>query len=44
MYIGIANVINGTETPVGDGKTGAERCVIVLEDGSQRAAILKKGT
>lgn len=43
MELKIASVISGSETPVGDGQTGAMRCVIVLPDGSRKAAILKRG-
>lgn len=36
-------VIAGTETPAWDGLSGALRCIIVLPDGTRRAAILKRG-
>ena len=36
-------MIAGTETPSGDGLSGALRCTIVLPDGTRRAAILKRG-
>ncbi len=39
-----AKLIAGTETPAGDGVTGALRCVVVLPDGTRRAAILKRGS
>lgn len=38
-----ATVISGSETPAGDGLSGALRCIIVVPDGTRRAAILKRG-
>lgn len=43
MQLQIATLIPGTESPAGDGITGAMRCVIVLPDGSRRAAVIKRG-
>jgi hypothetical protein len=43
MQLQTATLIPGTETPAGDGITGAMRCVIVLLDGSRRAAVIKRG-
>lgn len=37
-----ATLVPGTESPVGDGYTGALRCVIQLQDGSQQSAVLKR--
>lgn len=42
MQLQIATVIPGSESPAGDGITGAMRCVIVLPDGTRRAAVLKR--
>lgn len=43
MKLQTATVIAGSEIPAGDGLSGAMRCVIVLPDGTRRAAILKRG-
>ena len=43
MELRVVNVVAGSETPAGDGLTGALRCVVVLPDGSRRAAVLKRG-
>lgn len=43
MQLQTATIIAGTETPAGDGQFGAVRCIIVLPDGSRRAAYLKRG-
>lgn len=43
MQLQTATVIAGSETHSGDGQTGAVRCVIVLIDGTRRAAVLKRG-
>ena len=43
MEIQVATIIGGTETPAGDGVTGALRCVIALPDGTKRSAIVKRG-
>ncbi|CAN5838516.1 hypothetical protein BH11PSE12_BH11PSE12_01110 [soil metagenome] len=43
MQIKIAKILGGTETPAGDGITGAQRCVLLLEDGSKKAAVVKRG-
>lgn len=43
MEIQVAKIISGTETPAGDGVTGALRCVITLQDGSKRSAVVKRG-
>lgn len=37
-----ANLVRGSETPAGDGLSGAVRCVIALPDGTHRAAVLKR--
>lgn len=42
MSIGWATVVPGTESPAGDGTTGALRCVIAVEGRSTTAAILKR--
>lgn len=42
MKIELATVVPGTETPAGDGQSGAVRCVLALMDGTRRAAILKR--
>jgi hypothetical protein len=42
MKIEHATLVPGTETPTGDGYTQATRCVIRMEDGTRRAAVLKK--
>lgn len=43
MKLETATVIAGSEISAGDGLSGAMRCVIVLPDGTRRAAILKRG-
>lgn len=43
MQIGVARVLAGTETPAGDGVTGALRCVLVFSEGGRRSAVLKRG-
>jgi hypothetical protein len=43
MQIEIAKVVHGTETPAGDGITGAQRCVLLLKSGGMRAAVIKRG-
>jgi hypothetical protein len=43
MQIQIAKILGGTETPAGDGSTGAQRCILVLDDGSKKAAVVKRG-
>lgn len=43
MQIEIARLVAGTETPAGDGITGAQRCVVILPDGSRKRAVLKRG-
>lgn len=43
MKLQTATVIAGSEISAGDGLSGAMRCVIVLPDGTRRAAILKRG-
>lgn len=43
MQIRIAKLIGGTETPAGDGITGAQRCVLLLSDGSKKTAVVKRG-
>jgi len=43
MQIETAAILAGSETPVGDGTTGALRCVLLLSNQSKRSAILKRG-
>lgn len=43
MRIVVARLVPGSETPASDGITGAVRCVLILPDGSKRAAVLKRG-
>lgn len=43
MRLDTAELVAGSETPAGDGLSGALRCVIRLPDRSQRSAILKRG-
>lgn len=43
MQLKVAKILGGTETPAGDGITGAQRCVLVLDDGSKKAAVVKRG-
>lgn len=43
MKLQTASVIGGTEIAAGDGLSGAMRCVIVIPDGTRRAAVLKRG-
>lgn len=43
MQIKIAKILGGSETPAGDGFTGAQRCILVLDDGSKRSAVVKRG-
>lgn len=42
MYLGVAQLIEGTEIPIGSGVMGANRCVIYLPDGTHRTAIIKR--
>lgn len=42
MTIEWATLVAGTETPAGDGITGALRCVISTVDGQQLSAVLKR--
>jgi hypothetical protein len=44
MEIQIATIVRGTETPAGDGNSGALRCIVRLPDGTKRSAILKRGS
>lgn len=44
MHLEIADLIQGTEMPAGDGQTGAQRCILITSSGVKRAAILKRGT
>lgn len=37
-----ATLVPGTESPIGDGYTGAMRCIIQLPDQTQMAAVLKR--
>lgn len=43
MQIKTAKILGGSETPAGDGITGAQRCVLLLSDSSKRTAIVKRG-
>lgn len=43
MEIQIATIVSGSETPAGDGMSGALRCVLALPDGTKRSAIIKRG-
>jgi hypothetical protein len=43
MKLPTAELVAGSETPAGDGISGALRCVLRLPDRSQRSAILKRG-
>lgn len=43
MQIKIAKILGGSETPAGDGVTGAQRCILLMEDCSKRAAVVKRG-
>ena len=43
MRLQTAELVAGSETPAGDGISGALRCVIRLPDRTQRAAVLKRG-
>jgi hypothetical protein len=42
MGISVASVVAGSEHEIGEGVSGAVRCVIRLEDGSLRGAVLKR--
>ncbi len=42
MKLETARLVRGSETPAGDGLSGALRCVLSLPDGTKRAAILKR--
>jgi len=42
MTLAWATLVEGSETPAGDGITGALRCVIEVAGGEQHAAILKR--
>ncbi|TQK07737.1 hypothetical protein [Herbaspirillum sp. SJZ107] len=42
MKLEVASVVKGSETPAGDGVSGALRCIIRLPDGTKRSAILKR--
>ncbi|MFT0547894.1 hypothetical protein ACMHYO_16385 [Allopusillimonas ginsengisoli] len=44
MNLEIADIVKGSETPAGDGVTGAQRCVLITPGGLRRAAILKRGS
>lgn len=43
MRIELATVVPGSETLIGQGATGALRCVLTVPDGSKRAGVLKRG-
>lgn len=42
MNLETAELVLGSETPSGDGVTGATRCVLMLKSGERRAAVLKR--
>lgn len=42
MNLRCATLVPGTESPIGDGYTGALRCVIQLQDGAQLSAVIKR--
>lgn len=42
MKLETARLVRGSETPAGDGISGAMRCVLTLSDGTKRAAIIKR--
>lgn len=42
MKLETARLVRGSESPAGDGLSGAMRCVLTLSDGTQRAAIIKR--
>jgi hypothetical protein len=42
--VSIATLVEGTETPVGQGNNSPVRCVVTLEDGTMVAAVLKRLT
>lgn len=42
MTLKCASLVPGTESPIGDGYTGAMRCIIQLSDQTQQAAVLKR--
>lgn len=44
MKLQTVELVAGSETPAGDGGSGALRCVIRFPDRTQRAAILKRGS
>lgn len=44
VQIELATVVRGSETPVGQGATGALRCVLTVPGGTKRAGILKRGS
>jgi hypothetical protein len=43
LKLPVVELVAGTETPAGDGNSGALRCTIRLPDRSLRAAVLKRG-
>lgn len=43
MGLEVAELVAGSETPAGDGITGALRCVLSFPTGDKKAAILKRG-
>lgn len=44
MRLEVADLVRGSETPAGDGVTGAMRCVLTLPNATKRAAVLKVGS
>jgi len=44
MKLQVVELVAGTETPAGDGNSGALRCTVRLPDGALRAAVLKRGS
>jgi hypothetical protein len=43
MEIQTATIVKGSESPAGDGMSGALRCILTLPDGTKRSAIIKRG-
>jgi hypothetical protein len=43
MKLEVVELVVGTETPAGDGNSGALRCTVRLPDKTMRAAVLKRG-
>lgn len=43
MKIEIARILAGSEIDAGDGINGAKRCILVMQDGTKRSGIVKRG-